>query len=779
MSNQLQFLTKEEVYTKYGIPQEKEEQKKWTPFEKISFCFKYDIKTDNDFKKIFFCLNEILYDMFFSYVIDSPKHWFYELTVENIVQLEHEFPNKFTKAFYEGKPFYFKWLMIQGKYDDGNEQVQQHDWTIITEDALYAILNNINNTKKDNTFQMIPIFGIFLYFMSLVDVKSNEYIEMENKPFLIKGRSCSENGKTNPFHGNCVLKIAAKLLPTDMFFSLLEKYNFKGDSKLYKIFFEKKLEFSELFTIYKRLHKNYVELDINMNQNYVIEMFDQPDNFFKLIQWLSCKRTEDGYIKYGFASMCKKLGDRLFDENIPDKSISWMAWFLKNGFLNKGYFRINNMIFIHYYKNIDECLIELPKSHKLEYRLIEYLIYDDYESIENVYNFVDNIIDILVTKFDIKSIMLLHKNGYKVKNITNTWRNVMEVITQFPSLNDKYKSKLDEQEKQEYSDKIAILCLPTIKWLYETYPFTYEQFDDMFNSFQKDRMVECIYNYLYKMNENVRCYNDDHDKYCNVRHAKFTLKLHLPKERKKYIKHERELQLLLKEEKRLSGKIEEYDIDDFNEVVYRTPRELPEYNDLGTIDEWKTVHRDNNRNSRNNRNNRNNINNINNINNENDRNNINNENDINNINNRNEDRFKEEYDMEMKRRDELKKEYENRIRINNNIDEINDNVKDLKVLRLNKIEPLKENIRKIVYNIYGYKNRIREAGLKVDDKLEKDGKISETYNNNYDDYDDYYSSHREERDKMSKYDFYDHENISSYRYGYYDHDNYFDDDSFY
>lgn len=209
---------------KHNIPLTEDEQKQLTIKDKVAFCFTHNLQEYRDFCNIFGegdgnssegCFVQNVYS---DRLIGEPHYWFKKLSEDDIKLLEEDFPKRFNQKFYRGKSFYLEWLFDHKLYTQALDKIEQYGWTIISENVLCNLLE-----KTDNISQLHFNFGLLIRLLEKIDTKSVDYKEMKEKPFVSKDYYSRDESF---YRGMATIKLAAKNLPLDMFFLLLERYNF-------------------------------------------------------------------------------------------------------------------------------------------------------------------------------------------------------------------------------------------------------------------------------------------------------------------------------------------------------------------------------------------------------------------------------------------------------------------------------------------------------------------------------------------------------------------------
>lgn len=299
---------------KFNIPTPDKE--KPTLFDQVCFCLKHNIKDTDDFYRIFGNNDNnsqegsYVSNLYYSGQLDKPGYWFIKFSPTDIKKLEEVSP-EFSSDFYRGKPFYFEWLLHNKMYSEAIDEVRKYGWTIITENALCSLLEETTDIN-----QLFMNYGFFVYFVNQVDTSSDEYKNMEEKPFVsrdfYKRDSYSWRGKN-------VIKTASTTLPHDMFFSLLDNLNFKGDSELYVNLIKKKLPFPTIFSSLERLRKHGIELSNNIYCS-VLSNYNENEAF-EMIKW-----GVKNWKLEGFFTLYNHFKNRLFEETVPGGDILWIDY---------------------------------------------------------------------------------------------------------------------------------------------------------------------------------------------------------------------------------------------------------------------------------------------------------------------------------------------------------------------------------------------------------------------------------------------------------------------
>jgi len=579
-------------------------------------------------------------------------------------------------------------------------EIEQYGWTIISENVLCILLEKTNDTK-----QLHFNFGLLIRLLEMIDTKSNDYKEMKEKPFISNNYYSRDEYFYN---GMVAIILAARNLPLDMFFLLLERYKFKGDSKLYEEIFSRKLPFPVLFSTLKRLMQNGIQPPYGFH--YDALKISDKDQMFQLVSW-----GVRNWIKSGFFAFYHHFGERLFEEPIPNGKTLWIDWLWEKGFMNSRNFRVTDTF--QRYDNMKIALNKIPGDQSLRYRLFKYLISKDFRF------FPKNMLDEAIGHHDVKSAVLFVSMGYKIQNLRLTWLDIVKPDRNLPYTYFSYKEEDDtglnsdefkDLEKKHYSEAIKQIVFPVLIWLHETFPFTEDEFYGMSDCFSHYSRIPVIYNWLYENNPLVKFYNDDNDGFYARRYAKRDINENLPRLRKELKEKKDQLVILKEEEAKLSDFIMSYIEHDTSTIwVIRLPElpEIPEVPELGSIEDWQTVsYRKKPKSKRNQAR----------------------------LKRRDNQKLRQDYEDQLanKKRveEERKRLIEERKRItlrNTMVDEINDAVEKLKILRLEKIRYLRRKVRKNIKIINSKKENIRNQDFEIEDNPDLDGRVVCRY-----DYDD-------------------------------------------
>jgi hypothetical protein len=309
----------------------------------------------------------------------------------------------------------------------------------------------------------------------------------------------------------------------------------------------------------------------------------------ELVKW-----GVDNYNYNSFFSFYHHFGSRLFEENGPDNKKLWIDWLWDKGFLNSRNFHLCSVF--ERYDTLKEAIDKSSIYLQRQFNLFNYLI-------QKKYRFPANILDEVIGHHDEKSAELFFQNGYVIKEQRLVWLDVTKsdrnLTHNYFTYVEEEKTTLSLEEFKELKLKhssyaLEILVLPSLKWLYNHFPFTDEEFENMADCFFKSSFHHVLYQWLYDNNENVRFYNDNNNNsFYERRTARRGVKINLPDLRKNFKEKNDKLNVLRTEETKLSNYIKSFGGRDTDKVWHLSLPIIPELpQQIGNLDEWETVSRD-------------------------------------------------------------------------------------------------------------------------------------------------------------------------------------------